>query len=49
MITLQIKDRHKKKERTISYWARQYWPYFDTEEIMQIPESKLAKALIGAR
>lgn len=48
MVTLTIKNRRSKKNRTVSYYAPQYWKYFDTEEIFDIPDSKLAKALAGA-
>lgn len=49
MITLQIKKKGDKSVRRISYYAPQYWKYFDTEEVMAIPDSKLAKALTGTR
>ena len=49
MITLKIKDKRKKRDRSVTYWAPQYWRYYDTEEVVLIPESKLAKALMGAR
>jgi len=49
VVTLKIKDRRSRRDRTVTYWARQYWKYFDTEELALIPESKLAKALMGAR
>lgn len=50
-VTLHIKDRRQRptREKVITYDAWPYWKYYDTEEVMPIPESKLAKALMTAR
>tara|TARA_Y100000310_G_scaffold164294_1_gene164122 strand:+ start:4836 stop:5411 length:576 start_codon:yes stop_codon:yes gene_type:complete len=49
MITLSVVERGKKKKRTFSYYAPQYWKYYDTNEIPQVPENLLAKVLVTAR
>ena len=49
MITLQVKKKNAKRIRVINYYAPQYWSYYDTEEIVEIPDSKIAKAIVGAR
>ncbi len=50
MITLTIIERGKRRpKRTVSYYAPQYWKYYNTNELPEIPEGLLAKALISAR
>lgn len=49
MITLTIVERSKKRKRTYSYYEPQYRKYYDTDELPQIPENLLRKALITAR
>ena len=50
MITLTVVERGKKgKKRTYAYYGPQYWKNYDTNELPQIPETLLAKALLGAR
>ena len=49
MITLTIVERGKKKKRILSYKGTQYWKYYDTNELPQIPETLLAKALMTAK
>jgi len=49
MITLTVVQRGKKKKRTYSYYEPQYRKYYNTDELPQIPENLLAKALVGAR
>lgn len=49
IITLDITKKGARKKRTINYYAPQYWKYFDTEEIMEIPDASIAKALLTAR
>lgn len=44
MVTLMIKDMRKNTERQVSYWAPQYFKYFDTNELPPIPEKMIAKA-----
>lgn len=48
MITLMIRSRKYKRPRELSYYAPPYWKYYDTEEIMPIPEAKIAKALAAS-
>ncbi len=46
MITVMIKNKRKyKRPRIITYYAPQYWPYYDTDEQFKIPEGQIAKAL----
>jgi len=46
MITVMIKNKHKyKRPRIITYYASQYWKYYDTDEQFKIPEGQIAKAL----
>ena len=45
LITLIIKDMRKNKEKRIQYDGSQYWPYFDTDEIPDIPQSTIDKVL----
>ena len=47
IITLDIKEKGLRK-KTVSYYAPQYWRYYKTDEIIQIPESKVARALEAA-
>jgi len=50
MITLDVVERgSRKKKREYSYYGPQYWKYYNTNELPQIPESLLAKALMTAR
>lgn len=44
MVTLNIKYPKDGKEKTIHYWAPQYWKYFDTDELPHIPEKMIEKA-----
>ncbi len=49
-ITLLIKNKRKsRKPRKITYDGSQYWKYHDTDEILEIPQTQIAKALAGAR
>jgi len=45
MITLIIKDMRKNKEKRIKYDGRQYWPFFDTDEIPEMPEKAIENAM----
>ncbi len=48
-ITLYIWKRGEKKERPpVTYWAPQYWPYYDTEELIGLPEGEVARAIQAA-
>lgn len=49
MITLTVVERNNKKKRTYSYNGSQYWKYYNTNELPQIPEAIIAKTLVGAR
>ena len=44
MITLDIKKRGA-NNRSVSYYAPIYWRNFDTNELIKVPEKKLARAL----
>lgn len=47
-ITLSIRNRKKYKQlRSVTYYAPQYWKYYDTDEQFAIPENQIAKALMG--
>lgn len=43
-ITLAIKKKGERQKQSVSYYAKQYWRYYDTNEINQIPEHVMAKA-----
>ena len=46
MITVMIKNKRKyRRPRIITYYAPQYWKYYDTDEQFKIPEGQIAKAL----
>lgn len=45
MIQLTIKDIRKGTEKNVSYWAPQYWKYFNTDEFPRIPEKMIERAL----
>lgn len=49
MITLTVIERGRKKTRKFSYYGPQYWKYFDTNELPQIPENILARTLARVR
>lgn len=38
-----IKDLKKRTEKTVRFYAPQYWPYFNTDELPVIPDKILAK------
>ena len=42
-IKLLVQNLSKGTEKVISYYAPQYWPYFDTNELPPIPEKMLMK------
>lgn len=42
-IKIIIKNLDKSTEKVVKYWAPQYWPYYDTNELPVIPEKILAK------
>ena len=44
-VHLIIKNVRKNKERTISYWAPQYWRFFDTDETPEMPDKMYSKAI----
>ena len=49
-VKLVIKNKRKyKKPRSFTYDASQYFPYFDTDEQIEIPQTQIARALAGAR
>jgi len=48
-ITLSITRKGEKKKRAINYYAPEYWKYYDTNELPQIPQKILDKVLTGAR
>ena len=49
VITLTIVKRGEKKKRVHTYYAPQYWKYYNTNELPQIPEAIIAKTLLTAR
>jgi len=44
-IKLLIQNLAKGTERIVSYYAPQYWKYFDTNELPPVPEKMLGKAV----
>lgn len=44
-IQLTIKDIKKGTEKIVSYYAPQYWKYYDTYELPHIPQKMIEKAL----
>jgi hypothetical protein len=50
IITLEISRKHSKQKTTVSYDSRQYRKFFDSNELIPIPEHviKRAKAVVGA-
>jgi len=49
MVHLTITDNDRKTERKLSYYAPQYWKYYDTNEIPHIPEPIIERALAKVR
>lgn len=48
-ITLLIKNKRKsRKPRKITYDGSQYWKYYYTDELLEIPQGQIAKAIQGA-
>jgi hypothetical protein len=49
-INLTISRKGERKKQSVSYYAPQYWQYYDTDELIPIPEHVIerAKALVGA-
>ncbi len=45
IITCDIKKKGE-PTRSYSYWAPTYWNNFDTNEVIKVPEARLAKALL---
>lgn len=48
MVKLLIQNLSKGTERLMSYYAPQYWKYFDTNELPAIPEKMLMKGAAWA-
>lgn len=44
-IKLTIKDMVKNTERKSSFWAPQYWKYFDTDELPHFPQKLIDRAI----
>ena len=44
-VKLIIKDMIKNVERKRSFWAPQYWKYYDTDELPHIPKKMVDRAL----
>ena len=49
MVHITITDNDKKTERKLSYYAPQYWRYYDTDEIPTVPEKIIERALAKVR
>jgi hypothetical protein len=49
-INLTISRKGERKKQSVSYYAPQYWRFYDTDELIPIPEHVIekAKALVGA-
>jgi hypothetical protein len=47
IVTLTISRKHSKQKTTVSYDSRQYWRYFDTNELIPIPEHIIERAKIA--
>ena len=48
MVTLKIKKRKVPGTKTVTYYAPEYWPNFDSEEEIPLPDSQVVKALVAA-
>ncbi len=49
-ITLTVKKKGDRKYRTLRpFYAPQYWQYFDTDELVALPQGQIDKAEVGAR
>lgn len=46
IIRLLIQDLKKGTEKIVSYWAPQYWCYYDTNELPNIPSKMIEKAMM---
>lgn len=44
MIRLLVQNLNRGSEKIVSYYAPQYWPYFDTNELPEIPTRVIEKA-----
>ena len=44
-VHLIIKDMRRNKEKMISYYAPQYWGFYDTEELPEMPKKQMDRAL----
>jgi hypothetical protein len=49
MITLNIREKGHKKMRTVTYYAGTYFPYYDSDELMPLSETKINRAIASAR
>lgn len=50
-IDLTISRKGERKKQSVSFYAPQYWKYYDTDELMPVPEHMIerAKELVGAK
>jgi hypothetical protein len=49
-ITITVRKKGERRSRTFPpFYAPYYWPYFNTDELIQIPQSQISKALASAR
>ena len=48
-ITLTIRKKGVRKAQIVSYYAPQYWKYYNTDEIFELPENQIAKALASVQ
>ena len=44
MIQLLVQNLAKGTEKATSFWAPQYWKYYDTNELPPMPQQMIAKA-----
>ena len=44
-VYLIVKDVMKNKEKTTKYWGPQYWKYYDTNELPEMPQGQIDKAI----
>jgi hypothetical protein len=47
-ITMYIKKKGVTRTKVVSYYAPQYWKYFRTDEVREIPSGQISKALAGS-
>lgn len=49
MITMNIREKGKKKIKTVTYYGGTYFPYYNSDELQQLSDTEINKAIARAR